>query len=219
MGRCKLRLRGQCCCHLDIGRPEGFQARGSQLERRSCRMFYSRGRGGDLLSEVKQGLERRSPPRGGMPSEVEPLNLPPGAYFPRMARPHHQHPGDMPSHHPRQVEYHHERAAASLQANWLSDRLFAAFQVVDPDVRNLGTFGNEFRNILILAATEVEAQAKGIMRANGYPSAWLVRPSKRGRLLWMIRFLYSRVLSELPASLGYKLRHKSLPQPSLAGEH
>ena len=98
---------------------------------------------------------------------VEPFNIPPGKYFPRMARPNHQHPGDFPS----QIPYHdcpHEKAAAMLQAESLSERLENAFRTVDPDPQNMDAFGGEFRNILILASTEFEAQCKGILRANQY---------------------------------------------------
>jgi|TARA_R100001244_G_scaffold20643_2_gene21329 hypothetical protein len=98
---------------------------------------------------------------------VEPLNIPPGKYFRRMARPNHQHPGDFPNQIPSN-DYPHEKAAAMLQAESLSERLENAFRTVDPDPKNMNSFGGEFRNILILAATEFEAQCKGILRANEY---------------------------------------------------
>jgi len=98
---------------------------------------------------------------------VEPFNIPPGKYFPRMARPNHQHPGDFPNQIPPNG-CPHEKAAAMLQAESLSERLENAFRTVDPDPQNMNSFGGEFRNILILAATEFEAQCKGILRANEY---------------------------------------------------
>ena len=98
---------------------------------------------------------------------IEPLNLPIGCSFPRLSRPHHQHPGDFPT--PKTYgDYPHEKAAAVFNAVSLMSRLTAAFQYVDPDQANQGTFGTEFRNILILSATEFEAQCKGILRANSY---------------------------------------------------
>ncbi len=106
----------------------------------------------------------------GHEPKVEPLNLPQGFYFPRMARPHHQHPGDMPSGIQGGGGFAHERAAAAIQAISLTSRLLKAFQYVDPDQRNMQVFGGEFREILILAATEFEAQAKGVLRANHYQS-------------------------------------------------
>lgn len=98
---------------------------------------------------------------------IQPMNIPPGRYFPRMARPHHQHPGAFPMpFYP--LEFAHERASASIQIATLADRLRTCFQVVGPSEPNFGVFGGEFRNILLLAATEVEAQWKAILRANGY---------------------------------------------------
>lgn len=98
---------------------------------------------------------------------VEYMNLPPGRYFPRIARPHHQHPYDPPT-VPLTRDFLRERTSAEMHAIRLCHRLDAAFRVVDPDPRNLDAFGSEFRDILILAAMEVEAQAKGILRANSY---------------------------------------------------
>ena len=98
---------------------------------------------------------------------VEPFNIPPGKYFPRIARPNHQHPGDFPSQIPPNG-WPHEKAAAMLQAESLCERLENAFRTIDPDPQNMNSFGGEFRNILILAATEFEAQCKGILRANEY---------------------------------------------------
>jgi hypothetical protein len=98
---------------------------------------------------------------------IQPMNIPPGRYFPRMARPNHQHPGDFPMpFYPG--DFAHERASASIQIATLADRLRVCFQVVGPSEPNFGVFGGEFRNILLLAATEVEAQWKAILRANGY---------------------------------------------------
>jgi hypothetical protein len=99
---------------------------------------------------------------------VQPLNIPPGSYFARMARPHHEHPGDRPSPFYPGFEYANERATALQQLSLLTGRLSEAFQTVHPEEANFATYGSEFRNILILAATEVEAQWKGILVANQY---------------------------------------------------
>jgi hypothetical protein len=99
--------------------------------------------------------------------QFEPLNIPIGSYFPRIARPHHQHAGGFPW--PEiPGEFAHERAAASIQVAALSNRLEQCFQIVNPDQSNMAAFGTEFRNILILSATEFEAQCKGILRQNNY---------------------------------------------------
>jgi len=102
---------------------------------------------------------------------IEPLNIPPGRYFPRMARPEHQHPGHFPTPFYRGLDFAHQRASASLQIGMLADRLRTCFQVVGPSEPNFNVFGAEFRNILLLAATEVEAQWKGILRENHYDSS------------------------------------------------
>jgi len=101
--------------------------------------------------------------------EFFPLNLPPGSYFPRMARPHHHHPGDFPTNYSQ--AFNTERAAAIVQIVSLTDWLSRCLVVVESDPRNMQVFGNEFRNILILASTEFEAQAKGVLRANYYTSS------------------------------------------------
>ncbi len=99
--------------------------------------------------------------------KFEALNIPIGMYFPRIARPHHQHPFDFPTPHPHD-SFPHERAAAAIQAGALSEHLHSCFRTVDPDASNMQVFGNEFRNILILSATEFEAQCKGILKENKY---------------------------------------------------
>jgi hypothetical protein len=99
---------------------------------------------------------------------IEPMNIPPGRYFPRIARPDHQQPGGFPAPFYRGLDFAHQRASASIQIAMLADRLRNCFQVVGPSEPNFEVFGGEFRNILLLAATEVEAQWKGILRANHY---------------------------------------------------
>jgi hypothetical protein len=53
------------------------------------------------------------------------------------------------------------------QTTLLARRLAETFQTVHPAQDNMRTYGNDIRNLLILAAMEVEAQWKGILRANG----------------------------------------------------
>lgn len=98
---------------------------------------------------------------------VQYLNLRPGQYFRRIARPSHQHPADI-AYPANPLEFLKERSEAVRHADALAAMLGSTFQTIDPDERNFPSFGREFRDILILAATEFEAQAKGILRANGY---------------------------------------------------
>lgn len=101
------------------------------------------------------------------PWSVEHMNIPPGQYFARMARPSHQHPGDFPTPFPNSTPPH-AVAEASTQISILVDRLRACFQVVTPTAKNFGAFGAELRNILLLAATEFEAQCRAILKSNSY---------------------------------------------------
>lgn len=98
---------------------------------------------------------------------IEKLNIPPGRHFPRMARPHHQHPGDFPTPFPKSSPMD-ALASASTQISILADSLRRCFQVVTPLQANFAVHGAELRNILLLAATEFEAQCRAILRANAY---------------------------------------------------
>jgi hypothetical protein len=93
------------------------------------------------------------------------LDLEPGQYYPRMARPVlnlslGRNPDDSDS-------AKHRRASATGQLHALIQQLEHICRVVQPVELNFQTFGHEIRNILILACTEVEAQWKGILKANG----------------------------------------------------
>jgi hypothetical protein len=59
------------------------------------------------------------------------------------------------------------------QIEGLFDDLLSIFRVVHPAANNLGAYGGTIRDIIILACTEVEAQWKGVLEANG------VTPSNR----------------------------------------
>lgn len=96
------------------------------------------------------------------------LELQPGEYFPRMARPHR--PADSPGSNPRN---HSERPLIETirgQLTALRSKLEDIFAVVHPTPTNFGTYGHEIRNLLILAATEVESHWKGVLTANGAPA-------------------------------------------------
>jgi hypothetical protein len=58
-----------------------------------------------------------------------------------------------------------------LQLETIIQRLKAIFMNVYPRGENLNSFGHEIRNVLILSATEVETQMKGILLANNYDKA------------------------------------------------
>jgi hypothetical protein len=53
------------------------------------------------------------------------------------------------------------------QIEGLFDDLLSIFRVVHPAMNNLKAYGGAIRDIIILASTEVEAQWKGVLEANG----------------------------------------------------
>ena len=95
------------------------------------------------------------------------LDLAPGEYYPRIARPNGQHPSQSPGSNPVN---HQERSLIETgrgQLMALRYQLESVFRVIHPVETNFSAFGHEIRNILILAATEVEAHWKGILNAHG----------------------------------------------------
>ncbi|MFS8044031.1 hypothetical protein ACI7CM_22920 [Xanthobacter sp. AM33] len=93
------------------------------------------------------------------------LALPPEHYYPRIARPLN---GSLA--HPKSPGALDEAKAVALgvgQATTLMRRLEAICQTVHPESETFGTYGHEIRNLLILAAMEVEAHWRGVLVANG----------------------------------------------------
>lgn len=93
-----------------------------------------------------------------------PLELAPGHYYPRIARPgaltdepglwnHNDDPNFM--------------ASAASQAAVLTADLARICRVIQPSPDTLATYGHDIRNLLVLAATEVEMHCRGILMANG----------------------------------------------------
>lgn len=54
------------------------------------------------------------------------------------------------------------------QTEYLFELLKNIFRVIQPEESNFNTYGIEIRNLIILICTEIEAQWKGILKANGY---------------------------------------------------
>jgi hypothetical protein len=96
------------------------------------------------------------------------LQLAPGEYFPRMARPsttlHESSPGHNPDHSPAALNI---RTTSTGQLHALIQELQQICKVVHPIRKNFKTYGHEIRNIIIIASTEVEAHWKNILKANG----------------------------------------------------
>ncbi len=93
--------------------------------------------------------------------------LAPGEYYARMARPTAVLPQAVAG-FPTDSLYTADIADAAGQLTSLVARMREICQVVQPDPRNMGTFGHATRELLILACTEVETHWKAVLRANGF---------------------------------------------------
>jgi hypothetical protein len=97
------------------------------------------------------------------------LRLPPGEYYPRIARPF-IHPARSPGTNPANSASLAQLETSRGQLMALRENLDRICRVVQPHRSNFGAFGHDIRNLLILAATEFEAQCKGILKANSAPA-------------------------------------------------
>lgn len=117
----------------------------------------------DTGEDILTTLQKRFPG-----SQFHPLQLGPGEYFPRMARPKSTarecSPGSNPDVSPSALN---ARTTSTGQLHALIQQLQEICRVVHPIDQNLNAYGHEIRNLLIIACTEVEAQWKSILAANG----------------------------------------------------
>jgi hypothetical protein len=97
---------------------------------------------------------------------LEKLDLKPGNYFARMARP--VIGGDRTSVYWGQNDEANAIAISAEQLLILISTLSNICRTIHPEAANLDTYGHETRNLLIIAATEVEAQMRGVLKGNGY---------------------------------------------------
>lgn len=96
------------------------------------------------------------------------LRLAPGEYFPRMARPSSIRPEASPGYNPDQsAAARNARTTSTGQLHALIHELQQICRVVHPIKDNCHAYGHDIRNIIIIASTEVEAQWKNILKANG----------------------------------------------------
>jgi hypothetical protein len=99
--------------------------------------------------------------------ELHKLDLGLGEYFPRMARPGSIRPDLSPGSNPDEsTSALCTRTISTGQLHALIQELQAICRVVHPAKANFKVYGHEIRNLLIIAATEVEAQWKGVLQAN-----------------------------------------------------
>ncbi len=95
------------------------------------------------------------------------MALDPGQYYPRIARPHDQHPNDMPMPQSGAWPEADETFDAARHVSTLVDELDGILNTVEPAVDNFAAFGNRIRNLLILTCTECENQMRAVLRENG----------------------------------------------------
>lgn len=102
---------------------------------------------------------------------VQRLELPPGAFYPGMARPDTTLHGNAAFQAPDYSWRERELIASLLQLRSLYHSLEEIFRVVHPVQSNVATFGNSIRDLIILASTECEAQWRAVLKLNKYPRA------------------------------------------------
>ncbi|MFY9892846.1 MAG: hypothetical protein WAK63_01785 [Xanthobacteraceae bacterium] len=95
-----------------------------------------------------------------------PMTLGPGEYYPRIARPLALAREPRLWSPPVEAEKPYV-AGAKSQLTLLARRLETICQTVQPSDKTLNVYGHEIRNLVILAATEVEMHWRGILTANG----------------------------------------------------
>lgn len=118
----------------------------------------------DEGEEIIETLRKRHPG-----STFQKLTLAPGEYYPRMARPFDIGDDASPGSNPDDSDARrHARATSTGQLHSLIEQLEQICRVVHPVAQNVGTYGHEIRNLLVIACTEVEAQWKAILDANNY---------------------------------------------------
>ena len=99
-----------------------------------------------------------------LPRVVE--GVPPGGFYPRMARVRNVLDGSIDAW--TELGGSEVTAASQGQLSSLLARMQQIVAVAQPTTANMACYGHEIRNLLILACTEVEAQWKGVLTANSY---------------------------------------------------
>jgi len=105
--------------------------------------------------------------------KVRVASLKPGEYYPRVHRPVtdiHVWPNPSPATIPPPMDdqLRDELARSAMQIASLTRRFDEICAYIHPDLANWHIYGIESRNLLLLAAMEVEAQCRAILKANSY---------------------------------------------------
>ncbi|HTY70752.1 MAG TPA: hypothetical protein VMH36_29150 [Alphaproteobacteria bacterium] len=116
----------------------------------------------DPGEDVLSTLRKRFPA-----AQFHKLQLAPGNYFPRIARPYTTRPSASPGFNPdRSPTALNIRTTSTGQLHALIQELQQICRVVHPVSANFASYGHEIRNIIIIACTEVEAHWKNVLKAN-----------------------------------------------------
>lgn len=121
--------------------------------------------GEDIFAAIRRGADGWFGPNGESPFHE--VTLAPGKFYPRIARPHDQHPLESPGFYPALQQDQDVLAMTRVQLGVLVRALDRICETVHPSRENMAVFGHDIRNLLVLAAMEAEAQWKGILAANG----------------------------------------------------
>lgn len=127
--------------------------------------YFSADPGEDIFAAIRRCANGWFGPSGESPFHE--VTLAPGKFYPRIARPLDQHPLESPGFYPGLEQDQDALAMTRVQLTVLVRALDRICETVHPTRANMGAFGNDIRNLLVLAAMEVEAQWKGILAANG----------------------------------------------------
>lgn len=103
--------------------------------------------------------------RAGPGTHVEALELQPGEFYPRIARPCHPQ-WAFPEAIDHNASVRNVVASSHGQLISLIHQLKDIARTVHPERQNLSVYGHEIRNLLMLACTEVETNWKGVLAAN-----------------------------------------------------
>lgn len=127
-----------------------------------------------------------------------PAPIPFGHLFPRVYRPIASKPTDY-----RPPQNARALAHLDVQLELFSDTIKRILRHVEPIDAHLSVFGHEIRNLLLLASTEVEAQWKAILKANGYGFQVDARGVERATTSDYVKLLPVLRLREYASCLPY----------------
>ena len=140
--------------HLGVTNPQGGPG-----------SYFKAEPGETIWSAIRRQATSWFEPDGSCPFHK--LTLAPGHYYPRIARPYMQRPPDGLGWNPNGLVEGNAIAIARGQLMTLTRQLERICQTIHPAPENLGAYGHDIRNLLILACTEVESHWRGVLAKNG----------------------------------------------------